>query len=345
MSLLSQSPDRVRILHISDLHFVKRLTEDGTRLRTRHRVTKSHSFARLEALTSVMTWLGWPQSSFDHLIVTGDVSTDGSHASLGTAEFFLSSDRIPDAAAHRIRGYGLGAHADRRTVIPGNHDRYGRLLPVQTRQRHLESVFEPFDYPATKVLPGLPGTGRPDIIVFIFDSTQVLGLRPRWNPLGRIARGEVAQGECDWLSRTCRTIATTGAVDGVPVDVTNCIRVVLLHHHPVVPQTRGRLDFLKEMDHADAFRRNCMEAGINLVLFGHQHRSYDGMLEADASAGSAFGGPTPIHFFCCASTSEYSEPSPGFNIYDIGSRDVEAYQFEWREAGFTRTPRMTRRPF
>src|SRR5437870_5020594 len=100
--MLYQDSDRVRLLHVSDLHFVQKLTEPGSRLRRLPVLTKSHSFEKLEALINIMTFLRNGGRSFDHLVVTGDVSTDGARDSLQTARTFIEADQIRDLDANEL---------------------------------------------------------------------------------------------------------------------------------------------------------------------------------------------------------------------------------------------------
>jgi len=92
------------------------------------------------------------------------------------------------------------------------------------------------------------------------------------------------------------------------------------------------------MDNDAHFQRSCIEAGINMVLFGHQHYAYYRPVRSATSGQTPFGPAAPVHFFCCASTLEYSEKDSGFYVYDIATDGVDAYQFSWKGDGFDRTP-------
>ena len=137
------------------------------------------------------------------------------------------------------------------------------------------------------------------------------------------------------------------------MDPGSCVRIALLHHHPVLPHTnrlppsraQSLTRHLTRMDNDEAFQRSCLEAGINMVLFGHQHFGYRRTATSTTPGQTPFGANGPVHFFCCASTSEYSVPDPGFFIYDVGRRGVDAYEFGWDGCGFTRKPTLTRLPF
>jgi hypothetical protein len=216
---------------------------------------------------------------------------------------------------------------------------------MQGRQRRFEEMFKNARYPRVELIKAAAGSSRPDVVLFLFDSTQTLRLSQRFNPLERIARGEVSIAECDWLVRQSSVIARDG-VDGVPVNLSNCVRIAALHHHPVMPPD---IDLppvrLMSMDNDELFCKSCLEAGINMVLFGHQHFAYQRTATSGAAGQTPFGPVAPVYFFCCASTSEYSVKKPGFYLYDIGTSGVDAYQFEWSGEGFTRNPTLTQLAF
>jgi hypothetical protein len=220
-------------------------------------------------------------------------------------------------------------------VIPGNHDRY-RRIPIQQGHRRFEKVFNQSGYARVEVVRAARGGTRPDIILFLFDSTQTLGLRVEWKPWERIARGEVSRAECDWLLEHSQKIAADEAVGGEPIDLGNCVRIAVLHHHPVLPSRDSPSDRLKEMENGEAFRRACVEAGMNMVLFGHQHFAYQVQGVLGQAGQTPFGPAAPVYFLCCASTTEYSTREPGFYVYDVNADGCDVYQFRWEGDGFDR---------
>ena len=344
--MIPLATDRLRILHLSDLHFVGKLHESGTRWATGSLGTKSHSFAKLSAVrTTIEMGLGHREPGakrFDHLLVTGDVSTDGAQDSLRTARSWIQQDEFFRLSANRLRAYGLSSSDDETTIIPGNHDRYGRF-PLQGRQRHFEQIFGEPDggYPYIKILKADPSSGRPDVVLFVFDSTQTLGIRQRfWKPQQRVAEGEVGLAECDSLLVRSRRIADEGHWRAINVDRARCVRIAVLHHHPRLPAEGDRCKSrpLMGMANSELFERRCVEAGINLVLFGHQHCAYQ-LTAVPSSAGETpFGPSAPSYLFCCASTSEYSAKDAGFYVYDIAVGGVDIYEFTWAGQGFTQRP-------
>jgi hypothetical protein len=83
-------------------------------------------------------------------------------------------------------------------VLPGNHDRFKAWRPFQMRSSQLEQTFgTPRSYPYLRAVK--TGTMLPDVVFFVFDSTQnpdVLSSRFHFRPDLRIARGVLLPG--DW---------------------------------------------------------------------------------------------------------------------------------------------------
>jgi hypothetical protein len=206
-------PSPVRILHLSDTHFVKDLNTKGSRFKGRSVLVASHDISKIEAFNTIHQRLQREAArlnrpAFDHLLITGDISTDGSREALNNARQFVDEDELYDVRAQwRLVVHGLGWPANRRTVLPGNHDRYCRFFPLQSRSEEFEKVFHDGyerKYPQGRLIASPAGSGSPSILMFVFDSTQVLRWRERltFDMLARrIACGEVTPAECLWLTR------------------------------------------------------------------------------------------------------------------------------------------------
>jgi 3',5'-cyclic AMP phosphodiesterase CpdA len=324
---------------LSDTHFIQKLTSRGGKWRSQALGAAAHDFAKIEALNTLLTRLG--SEAFDHLLITGDVSTDGSRKSLEQAKRFIQIDKIMDPVMKRLITYGLACPKEKFTVLPGNHDRYGGFFPLQRRSRRFEQVFNDDSYPYVQLI--MPERqGGPQILLFVFDSTQVLRLHERLTQdmlIRRIARGEVTRGECEWLVRTCQEIAEKNTVRGRAVDMNNCVRIVALHHHPVAAPKKTGLAHLKEMENNEFFVKACLDSGINLVLFGHQHFAYGLTVTGDGGT-TPFGPSGPVHFLCCPSTLEYSVEEPGFYLHEITADQVTVYHYYWKSGGFSEKPRI-----
>jgi len=286
----------------------------------------------------------------DLFLISGDVSTDGSSSSLSTAlEFLAEPNYIYKGRPQRLKTRGLGANSSKRLVVAGNHDRYAGAYTWPVRQQasdELEKVFG-----IDKKYPYSVGFRRPDglaadeqaLIFFIFDST--LTDEDESNFLYRIARGKVEDAHCRWLNEEALRISKEGTVTGlegdqINVDFARSIKLAVLHHHPVVKgldvtfdqdTLRDAMD-LTMMENGDRFVEACFDAGIDFILFGHQHLAYRGSLDPWAWEGSKRWNPPhnahAINYFCCPSTSE-------FKTYRAGDKRNGFYVFTFEDQNFT----------
>jgi len=310
------------MLHVSDLHFVAELTEEGRRLWGKQFV-RSHSFAKIYALAQTLYDLQRTGTQIDITMVTGDISTDGSKESLQTALNFIGEADIHRQG--RLISKGLAAPAGKRVVIPGNHDRYSTgLIPIQTGSTNLEDVFHaPQKYPYAMGFPGKASENEASVILFVFDSTL-----PDWTDapiISRIAQGKVLDAECDWLVSQSHEIARKNMVETYHGRQLNCTeatpRVALLHHHPIQVQVSDSK--LTRLRNGEKFVEACFRAKINLVLFGHEHVEY---FESKHQRGHN------VHFMCCPSTSEYKSDPAGFFVLNLHERGFQVSVYHWQKA-------------
>jgi 3',5'-cyclic AMP phosphodiesterase CpdA len=334
------------MLHLSDLHFVKELTERGRTMWLRKTGLKTHSFGRIDALSAKLQEFSLSGKNADVLLATGDISTDGSEESLRTALDFFESGDIHMGTPRRLVTTGLGVGANRRVILPGNHDRYaGNWSIGQEPSDRLESVF---GSPAT--YPYVVGYRRPELrsdpkvpalLFFVFDSTATDLARSEWhNPLYRIARGRLESAECRWLVRQANEIATTKEVQGLdgqplPVDYRASIRIAVLHHHPVIDEKVNESKELTLLENRQSFIDACFEAGIDIVLFGHEHTAYRTVVKPQPRSDWVPRNYTHnIYFFCCPSTSEYSAKGAGFYFFNFEETQFSVELYRWKGKSF-----------
>jgi 3',5'-cyclic AMP phosphodiesterase CpdA len=254
----------------------------------------------------------------DVVIVTGDVTTDGSSGASKWAKYFLFRE-YDGRGSHRpdIR-ISLELSRSQVVVVPGNHDRYRHRLPFQHHgtefERHLELEAS---YPSSTLFvhPDMP---RP-LQVIAVDSTRMAGpngkrtlFRAPWDDP---ARGVVFPNETRRIAQLCD-------------EQRNAFNIVALHHHPVVIGD-GRVPFVErqmQLDHATDFRKG-IRGKADVVAFGHKHRSMIALHEGTIYA-------------CSASTLVRHPHKPsGFVVYNFtegtrGTSMVNAVSWAWNGADF-----------
>jgi hypothetical protein len=210
------------------------------------------------------------------------------------------------------------------------------------RNRSFEKIFyNDGIYPYVRLIKA-ERDGAPDVILFVFDSTQILRLYERISIdtiQKRIAHGEMTETECNWLLRECVSIGQSATVNGQPVNLANCVRIAALHHHPLESPERGKLANLKGMYNSKLFVEACLKSGMNLVLFGHQHKAYAATIRSQ-HGNTPFGPPGPVHFLCCPTTFEYTCRKPGFYLHELYSNRGRVRHYYWEGAGFSEEPEV-----
>src|SRR6185369_16311485 len=140
----SNNQPLIRLAQISDLHFIKDLTEKGRKYYLKQFLTRSHAFDKISDLSRELLRIQHPMwgKDIDVLIATGDISTDGSKDALQTALGFIENQEVRDDHGVLIT-HGLDKQRHQRLVLPGNHDRFtATWFPQQVSSRELESVFK-----------------------------------------------------------------------------------------------------------------------------------------------------------------------------------------------------------
>ncbi len=213
------------ILHISDLHFAADL------LSPTHWLQKVHGPRLLDALSRY-----WERRPTDYLVVTGDISTDGELQSLENARRFLM-DKIPVNGGEwqGAPEFGLNVRdPDRLFLVPGNHDRYTwRGLGISRQITRFEDVFG--DMFHNKGRPRRAGWMEADGLRIRVLSIDSMGKARKFSP----AAGRVHDEDMEWLRQMYRE-------DSQNKENWD-LRLLLLHHHVALPDTRefSRLTKLK----------------------------------------------------------------------------------------------------
>ncbi len=355
-SLLAEprTDERIRLLHISDLHLIDELREEGKRVKKPFGAP-SHSFSTARAVSTAVDSL---RPRYDLLVATGDLTTDGSRESFETVLQYVQRGSISGENPMRIAAYGLGAARSQRILVPGNHDRYAaKLIVGQQLDDTFEQILEtPKPYP---YIVGYRPHGKSKksltLLFFVFDSTLPEG-RTGWSFedwAAAAAVGRIEEEELRKAGELTEKVVKQKKVDqlaGEPLEFepSHTIRIALLHHHPVVTQPRtkyipttgfkswfgpamqkietwrdAREAALVKMEGADEFLAWCLKSGIQLILFGHQHYPYQRVVVAQGlqSIHTPFGHRTAaIRTFCCPTTLQYDAKGNGFYLFDFLSK-------------------------
>lgn len=338
---------------------VEEITEPGRKMR-RPFGAPTHDYNTARLLGRTLPDL---KPKYDLVLVTGDLTTDGAKGSFETALQYIQSGPLSGGNPMRIALFGLSASAGNRLLIPGNHDRFGnRAIPGQIASRTFEEVLEtPPSYPYVVGYRPHQSADTLTILFFVFDSNLPKCPKPTDIP-GRIsatAHGMIEPEEISKALGEARSIAQNRSVKGLngqylAFDPAKTIRIAILHHHPFVTieaekEAQDRIEgffrhpvktlkrawrshesFIVEMDNADDFLQGCLDIGIQLVLFGHQHDQYyrivrqEGRISIDTPFGAS---PAAIHGFCCPSALEHTEPENGFYVFDFLDEKTVSFDF------------------
>ena len=344
---------RIRVLHISDLHLVEEITEEGRKKKWPIGVA-THALNTARTLGRTVYDL---KPKYDLVLATGDLTTDGAKGSFETVKQYVQSGSLSGENPMRIATFGLHIGEGNRLLLPGNHDRYGgSVVPGQKATAVFEEVLKtPTLYPyVVGYRPRAQDRDSLTLLFFVFDSNLQVAPRPAdfRGHVESISRGEVTKVEIQAFQRLATEVAEKRVVkdlygQDLSFDPRKTVRIAVLHHHPIGPpeaeaevQQGGTSfisvlkhpfkairrswgsyeEFLMAMEGADEFLSGCFSAGVSLILFGHQHVPYYRLVTRpkDLSTSTPFGAaPAEIHCFCCPSTLEHKASNNGFYIFDF----------------------------
>ncbi len=226
----------------------------------------------------------------DHICVTGDLVNLSLPEEFDTGATFLTSLGEPD----------------RVSVVPGNHDAYVR----SAMHYHLEH-WAPFlsgddTHPHTPVdVDAFPYVRRRGPVAVVGVSTAI--------PTAIfLASGEAGRGQLARLRALLLQLKEEGL-----------FRAVMIHHPPV-----GTRPFHRDLRDAAAVRAVLAEAGAELVMHGHDHRTEFGVIPTPA------GGVVPVVGVPSASAGPDDDRGAGaYALYRI-SGEPGAWRCEMERRGY-----------
>jgi hypothetical protein len=320
------------IIQVSDFHFVPQLTHEKRAFYERLR-SGCHSFTKLVSLARHIDRLQRRNGAFDVLLATGDLCTDGSTDSLRTCLSYIADAEVRAGNPSQVYTIGLNADRSRRLMLPGNHDRWDRSwFGFQQQGAVFESALQlPTSYPYVVGLRRPEYANDPDdpaVLFFVFDSTP--GVHTRFWMWDRLARGRVESGTLDAFFRQAEETSQNGIVrdlqgNDLRVRYSNCVRIALLHHHPFDRRSTTL------MENSDDFVRYCVNAGMHLVLFGHDHKEF--WVPCFSDSELAQDNHHQTIFFCCPSASEFRSEQ-GFYSFDVDRTGFYFRFYKWSHGNF-----------
>lgn len=349
----------IRMLHISDLHFV----DDIAGSTPWYMPQAPHGKDKMRSLAITLKGL-----ERHVLVATGDLSTKGTEAALRNVEAYFQREAILNKSGMSAATFGLFNAGVHQILLPGNHDRFDdNMIAIQDpdENRNFERILlrnREIIYPYVDVFQmSKDEEAPPTLLFFVFDSN--LKKTPKLGDLaGAFARGQITEEDLVRFKELVKEASQGKAKDkdgkDYEFDKANTIRIALLHHHPIsIPFKRsGIVGWLKGMfqnaeewttalDGSENFLRACYESGIQLVLFGHNHHqhyqtwrpkdSYEPdepevpfvLQLRDKADENEFGDVSqPLHLFCCPSTLEINATPNGFYIFDIHDKTRITWQ-------------------
>jgi 3',5'-cyclic AMP phosphodiesterase CpdA len=222
----------------------------------------------------------------DHIAVTGDLVNLALPAEFDAAGAWLAD---------------LGAH-DKVTVVPGNHDAYvsrGSLNYARSWHPHMRADA------ATEEGVTFPFIRRRGPVALIGLSTAVATA-----PL--LATGRIGARQSAALGETLATLGEEGL-----------FRIVLIHHPPT---GGGASHWHRRLVDAKLVRKPIGEAGAELVIHGHNHKTSVDEIEGPQ-------GPVPVVGAPAASTLPKGDrPGGAYLLFDI-ERDGPGFSITMTERG------------
>jgi 3',5'-cyclic AMP phosphodiesterase CpdA len=292
---------RLRVVHLSDLHFV---THSTLRRLSPVAGLRGHDKDTLQALQTKVEMLK------PHLLfATGDHTTWGDKTSLAAAKDFLAN-----------LAWRAGLADDSVHWIPGNHDillHYYFRIPFA--KRAYEKIFG-----QTAALKVVSACGY-KIAIYSFDST--IDRSNQWSPLWPLvgSRGSVSRSSFNNFNSAIQA----------PEAKEECFKIAQIHHHPLpIPYKPGE-GFgpeLTTMTNGGTFIAYMQQSGVNLILHGHEHHPY--------SCRYCYDPNNPELVVAAAGTAcQAGAPLNSFNYLEIVPNNrIVIFEYRYAETGFHRDP-------
>lgn len=229
----------------------------------------------------------------DHVAVTGDLANIGLPSEYATGLAWLA---------------GLG-DPTRVSLVPGNHDIYSARLLGASCLAEWAAHMTSDEWGKTHAAPGtFPFVRR-------VGPVAIVGVNSAVPTPPFVAGGRLGEAQLAALGETLETLHGTGA-----------IRVVLIHHPPLVGQAKGR----RGLEDARALEAVLARHGAELVLHGHNHRdmlAWRRWRRADVPIVGVASGSM--------GRSRHGSPLARYNLFRLSRTPAGAVRIEVEARGIT----------
>jgi 3',5'-cyclic AMP phosphodiesterase CpdA len=244
-------------------------------------------------LTTLYKDLQWTQP--DHIVITGDLT----HLSL-PAEFASARDWLQKIGA-----------PEQVTVIPGNHDQYVRTEWQQSFAFWLPYMQGDTSPPQTAAAV----TSQEDLFptLRIRNHIALIGTSTARPSALHLATGTIGRRQLAKLEMILQQL-----------DGQHLFRILLIHHPPI----SGVVSRRRSLTDASPLQALIARYGVELVLFGHAHRTAQGSLPGPAGPIPAIGVPS------VSSLGRVEERRARYSLYHI-KRSADQWVVRMEERIFT----------
>jgi 3',5'-cyclic AMP phosphodiesterase CpdA len=198
------------------------------------------------------------RSKPDHIAITGDLTQIGLPDEFKVAHDWLQT---------------LGA-ANMVTVIPGNHDTYVKTNWHTTFVHWLDYMTADGQDQPADLITSLDGLFP---ILRVRHKIALIGINTAYPSAAHLATGNIGREQLKKLETILKHLADR-----------HLFRIILIHHPPV----QGIVSRRRSLTDAASLRTLLELHGAELVLFGHAHKTSQGILDTPSGLVPAIGAPS-----------------------------------------------------
>jgi len=305
------------IAHISDLHFCDVFCNTEDRLSSVIGAAP-HYYPLLAALDACFHRIPIQLKSrfglehkIDIAIATGDLTTTASAAAFEEVNNFLRGSKYVGVEGPRI-GLEMSSNV---FVVPGNHDTWFTRIGWRYFMRNIIDRSAAYE----KYFPKCPDWntrqfGNADFLFIGLNSNK--GLRGLHN----VSRGRIDESELADIANRLMMYKRDSS--------RRVFTIILLHHHPYLPPDKDEQELTKLLK-AEEIMKTLSSMGVDMVLFGHRHESFETTYLPPSSQGSSL-------LVSCAGSASQMDKRKGnsFKIYLFFHQRITVIKYAFD--GFTR---------